>query len=704
MNQVLIQKINKTLKKAKKRGLNFKELASLCGINIKKQQREFREAIRFLEAKGLVIDRNTRIYHTDFLELWAGTVTRLMKTYGFVRRKEDGVEIFIPGKYFMGAMPGDSVLVTPIPSKGASPEGEIVKIIHEGNAEFTGTLKQTENGWAVEPDELIRFDMPVSNRDAKNAKDGDKVCCRIIARGSRHSEHRAMIVNSYGDAQTAANCAQALLDVNRISTTFPAQVKAEAVFINNRGIKENDLFDREDYRDEIIFTIDGADTKDIDDAISLRKMGDSYELGVHIADVSHYVKQNSKLDEEAFNRGTSIYFADRVVPMLPPELSNGICSLNPKEDRLAFSCIMTVSATGHLVDYAFKKSVIRSRVKGVYKEINQILDHSESEEIRQKYNGLYDTIFLMHELAKILTQNKRDRGAPEIETSESYIVLDENGITVDILPRTRGESEVMIEEFMLIANEAAASAAKLKEVPFVYRIHEPPSEDKMTGLHTALTALGIDAKTIKTGAPPLELSKLITNAKGTRLYPLINTLVLRSMSKAKYHEVPIGHYGLGLENYAQFTSPIRRYPDLTIHRILSEIAKGTPSKKITAKFEKFVVKSARRSTETELNAMKLERQCDDIYKAEYMKAHIGEEFDGIISSLAPQGIYVSLPNTAEGLIKVEHLPKGEYDFNDMLEYKNRLSGKSYRIGDNVRVRCISVDVSAGNVDFEAISE
>lgn len=701
MNQVLVQKINSTLLNAKENGLSFRALAAACGIK-PRQQREFRDCLRFLESKGKIIDRKTKIYHTNFISFSMGVVTRLMKTYGFVRLSETQEEMFVPGRFFMGAMPGDTVLVSPIKSRGTSPEGEIVKIVKEGASEFTGTLEQNELGFYVSPDSLIRFDLPIKKIDIKTAKVGDKVMCRIVERGERHSDHKIKVVTVYGDAQTAANCAQALLDVNGINVEFPQQVIIEAQYVSNQGIKASEIAQRLDLREEIIFTIDSADTKDIDDAISLKKTTEGYELGVHIADVSYYVKQDSKLEEEAFNRGTSIYFADRVVPMLPRELSNGICSLNENVDRLAFSCFMKVSFEGKLLSFDFKKTVINSRVKGVYKEINKILDNTEDEQIKNKYDGLYETIFLMKELANILTKNKIARGAPEIETVESYIVLNENGITVDIIPRARGESEVIIEEFMLMANQAAASMARVKSVPFVYRVHEPPSEDKLTALHTALTALLVPCADVKPGVPASVLSKLIVSARGQKTFPLVNTLVLRSMSKAKYHEVEQGHYGLVLDDYAQFTSPIRRYPDLTIHRILSEISRGTPSKKIIAKYSEFVVKSARRSTETELKAMKLERDCDDCYKAEYMKSHIGEDFDGIISSLAYHGVYVSLPNSIEGLVKVENLPIGEYDYDEMLSFTNKNTGKTYRIGDEIRIKCISVDVSAGNIDFKAV--
>ena len=700
MNQILITNIQQALTKAKKRGLSFRELLGACNVGAKAQH-EFRTCMRHLEKTGEIIDRKSKIYATKFLDIQPAVVTRLNKTFGFVKLTADDSEMFIPGKFFMGALPGDTVLVTPIPARGSSPEGEIIKILTTGQSEFTGTLFESDYGMYIKPDNMIKFDLPISKRDIGDAKVGDKVLCAITERGERHSDHSVKIVTSYGDGQTARNCAQAVLDLNDITVTFSDRAQAEAVYLNQKGISGKEIAQRLDLRDEKIFTIDGADTKDIDDAISIKKLGDYYELSVHIADVSHYVKPNSPIEEEAFNRGTSIYFSDQVVPMLPRELSNGICSLNPNEDRLAFSCIMTVDKKGKLIDFDFKKSVINSKVKGVYSEINQILDSSESNAIKAKYKSLYDAIFLMKELANILTRNKKARGAPDIETSESKIVLDKNSIAVDIIPRTRGESEVIIEEFMLMANEAAASAARLKDVPFVYRIHEPPSEQKIDNLHNVLTALGMDCKHVKLGLGASVLAKLITNARGLPIYPLVNNIVLRSMSKAKYYEEPLGHFGLALENYAQFTSPIRRYPDLTIHRVLSEIVKGTPLPKIRKMYEAEVIKSARRSTETELVAMKLERDCDDCYKAEYMKSHIGEEYDGIISSLAPHGMYVELQNTVEGLLKVDNLPEGEYDFDGLIEYKNLLNGKTYRVGDPIKVICISVDVSAGNIDFSS---
>lgn len=698
MNQVLYNKTLTLLRQAGKRGITFRELLAAARVPAKKQ-RELRECLRTLEKRGLLSDRKPRYYYLEKDSARAATVTRLNRTYGFARFTDDDSEVFIPGKFFMGALPGDKVLVTPIKARGTSPEGEIVRITKEGKAEFTGTLLRTDEGWFVHPDKLFRFDIPVTGVRASGAQAGDKVLCAVTERGASHADHVARILSAYGDGQTAVNCAQAILDLSGVPQAFSEQAEREAVYLNERGISEADLDGRLDLRNEIIFTIDGADSKDLDDAVSIEKTDDGWKLGVHIADVSHYVRPGSQLEKEAFTRGTSIYFADRVIPMLPKELSNGICSLNPNEDRLTFSCLMTIEPDGRLADFSFKKSVIRSRVKGVYREINAILAHEESEEIHAKYDGLYESIFLMKELADVLTENKRRRGSPEIDSTESYIVLDEHSTAVDILPRSRGAAEVVIEEFMLIANEAAATCARAKGIPFVYRVHEPPTEDKLENLRTVLSALGINSRKVKTGMPAAVLSELLQEAKGKPAYPLVNTIVLRSMSKAKYFEQPIGHYGLVLQNYAQFTSPIRRYPDLTIHRVLSAVVKGSSPEKVKARFERTVVESSRQSTDTELNAMQLERQCEDCYKAEYMRPHIGEEFDGLISSLAPHGLYVELPNTVEGLVKPENLPGGNYAFDGLIEYKDPQTGAAYRIGDSVHVKCISVDVAAGNVDF-----
>ena len=695
------KKIVTALAKAGKKGLFARDLAKACHV-FKKEKKAFGEEIALLKKEGRIVTVKDKLVLSKLLGAYPAVIVRLNRTFGFARPvsdEQDVQDVFIPGKFLKGALTGDKVLVRPARSpRGDSPEGEVYAILEEGFSNFTGAIVKEEGKLCILPDSFARFPIALEKGENMDYREGDKVSAQIVHRGGSHRDHRAKVLMVYGDAQNAAACAQALVESEGVPVEFPEEVLAEAREVSGRGIKDSETARRLDLRPEIIFTIDSAESKDLDDAISLRKMGDVYQLGVHIADVSHYVRGNSALDKEAFARGTSVYYADQVIPMLPKELSNGICSLNPGEDRLAFSALITLDQNGKMLDFDFRKSVINSRVKGVYKEINQILNKTESDEIRQKYEGLYDTIFLMKELADKLIAGKTNRGAPALETSESKIIL-ENGVAVDIVPRQQGESEEMIEVFMLQANEAAATLATMQGLPFVYRVHEDPSMEKIDGLRQTMAALGIDTHGLTDGKNPRELADLLRQVKGTPLFEIVNRTVLRSMAKAKYSTDPIGHYGLVLKNYAHFTSPIRRYPDLTIHRILSDFLSGGDKNKIKKRYEKFVERSAAQSTQTEIAAVKIERGCEDFYKAEYMKPRVGEEFDGVITSAVHHGIYVELPNTVEGLVKTEELPDGEYEYDGMMELRCPQTGRRFRVGDPVRVRCVKADVNLGQVDF-----
>ncbi len=457
-------------------------------------------------------------------------------------------------------------------------------------------------------------------------------------------------------------------------------------------------------RFERIFTIDSADSKDLDDAVSLVKYDDGWELGVHIADVSYYVRPATPLDDEAFLRGTSIYYADSVIPMLPKELSNGICSLNPQEDRLAFSALMWIDRDGNLKDYKFKKSVIRSRVKGVYSEVNSILNGTADNSLKNKYAGLESMIFDMLELSELLSRKRAERGGVELESSESKIILNENREAVDIKPRERGKSEEIIENFMLMANQAAATLAMKEQIPFVYRIHDLPTPEKLENLNELLTALNLDDVKPKAPVTSAMFAAILNKVKGTKKSVIINNQLLRSMAKAIYSEKNIGHFGLVLENYAHFTSPIRRYPDLCIHRILSSfllVESEKDKNRLIKRYSDFVVRAAANSSETEQRAMNIERDCDDCYKAEYMKGHIGEEFDGIISSVTAKGIYVQLSNTVEGMVNIASLEPG-FEYDGKVTLKNVLSSKSYMVGDTVKIRMDAANVPAGLIDFSII--
>ena len=533
--------------------------------------------------------------------------------------------------------------------------------------------------------------------------EGDKVVAQVTKRGNRHSEHVCEIVSSYGSSMKASACAMSVLEVNGLTPVFPGEVIYEAREVSDYSRIKEEIPNRLDLRDKPIFTIDGADTKDIDDAISVERTKTGYLLGVHIADVSHYVQPKSQLDNEAFKRGTSVYYANRVIPMLPKELSNGICSLNPQEERLAFSCLCELDKQGNITDYKFAKTVIRSRVKGVYSEINSLLAGSDDAELKEKYAEVSGQLPIIKELADILYKNKKNRGCPELETSESKLIINDEDICVGVERRTRGRSEEIIEDFMLVANECAARFGMDNNLPFVYRIHEEPSDEKLESLREALVKLNVQYK-LGEKACPGDMSEILKAAKGTDIDLIMNNIVLRSMSKARYSTEPVGHFGLALEDYAHFTSPIRRYPDLTIHRIMSAFLSGSSAEECATKFNKFVYASADQSTKTELTAMQVERSCEDCYKAEYMNAHIGEEFQGTVVSAVEFGLFIALPDTCEGLLHTDNMPDGEYVCDDMVSLKNLTNGMEYRVGDPIRVKVINANVNSGKIDFALADE
>lgn len=677
-----------------------KELANKCKVS-KVDKDKFYTALEELLSDGLIMDKKKGITLTAKMGCFACTVKRINKTFGFIKRNDCEEEIFVPGKYLMGALPGDVVLANYIPSRTGSPEGEVVSIINENNSQLTGKIVFEDDDYYFLSDTFSKNYIRISKRDGVLFKDGDKVLAEIVSRGKRHSDHVVRIVYNFGTSEKASSCAMAVLVDNGVTTEFPNAVVDEAKHIEHAGISPKEYENRTDFRSLPIFTIDGADSKDLDDAISISKTDFGYVLGVHIADVSHYVKPLSELDKEALNRGTSVYYANRVVPMLPKELSNGICSLNPNEDRLSFSCIMNVSNTGELLTYKFHKGIIRSRVKGVYSEVNSILDGSDTPEIKEKYKEVYSNISIMNELADILISNRKKRGCPEIDTPETKLIISDEDVCVDVTPRTRGKAEMIIEEFMILANQSAAHLGRTMNIPFVYRVHEMPPEEKIERLEQCLLKLNVQYPNFSEIKPSI-MSDILNNAKGTNKYELVNVLVLRSMAKAKYDRHPIGHFGLALKDYSHFTSPIRRYPDLAIHRILSDVVAGYDQKYITKRYDSFVQTASEKSSERELVAMNVERSCEDCYKAEYMKAHVGEEFEGTISGVTDFGFYVELPNTVEGLVHINTLLDDEYESDGMFSIIGTFGKKCYQVGDKVRVSCVKVDVNGGNVDFEVV--
>ena len=629
-------------------------------------------------------------------------VVKLGKNFAFVMLEDGTSDIFIPGRFTKGAMPGDDVLVEKFehPRVEGSDEGAILAILTEKN-DLVGTVRRVEGRLRFVPDDCPAITMPLARDCEGGAKDGDKVAVEILNRGNRQEDHRVGVAMRFGSSDEAKRCAKALLYAKDIRTRFPDKVRDEAKKFEGAEVSEKDCEGRMDLRAVPIFTIDSAETKDIDDAISLTRTSDGgFELGVHIADVSNYVKPGTELDNEAFSRATSVYYADQVVPMLPKALSNGICSLNENELRLAFSCLMRLDKDGGLTDYRFVKSIIRSRVKGVYSEINALLAGTADAEIKAKYADVIDQLPAMKELYGHRARLRKERGCMDIESGEVKLILDENGRCIDVKKRTSGESESMIEEFMLLANQCAAHFARVKQIPFVYRVHEEPNAEKLERLHALLQACGINDHFAKDVPTPKELSAILEGVRGTPYEQIINTGMLRCMSKALYEEKPKGHYGLVLKDYAHFTSPIRRYPDLAIHRIMTDMLKGTEKETMILRYTDFAERASKQSSEREVIAMQIERKAEDCYKAEYACRHLGECYEGTISGVTQRGLFIELDNGVEGFVPASSLTPSGTSLTEGVRLTDPASGKTWSLGDKMMITIVRADVNLGKIDFE----
>ena len=629
-------------------------------------------------------------------------VVKLGKNFAFVMLEDGTSDIFIPGRFTKGAMPGDDVLVEKFehPRVEGSDEGAILAILTEKN-DLVGTVRRVEGRLRFVPDNCPAITMPLARDCEGGAKDGDKVAVEILNRGNRQEDHRVGVAMRFGSSDEAKRCAKALLYAKDIRTRFPDKVRDEAKKFEGAEVSEKDCEGRMDLRALPIFTIDSAETKDIDDAISLTRTSDGgFELGVHIADVSNYVKPGTELDNEAFSRATSVYYADQVVPMLPKALSNGICSLNENELRLAFSCLMRLDKEGNLTDYRFVKSIIRSRVKGVYSEINALLAGTADAEIKAKYADVIDQLPAMKELYGHRARLRKERGCMDIESGEVKLILDENGRCIDVKKRTSGESESMIEEFMLLANQCAAHFARVKQIPFVYRVHEEPNAEKLERLHALLQACGINDHFAKDVPTPKELSAILEGVRGTPYEQIINTGMLRCMSKALYEEKPKGHYGLVLKDYAHFTSPIRRYPDLAIHRIMTDMLKGTEKETMILRYTDFAERASKQSSEREVIAMQIERKAEDCYKAEYARRHLGECYEGTISGVTQRGLFIELDNGVEGFVPASSLTPSGTSLTEGVRLTDPASGKTWSLGDKMMITIVRADVNLGKIDFE----
>ena len=700
------------LNAVKRRPMTLRELQN----NLQVDNSRLRTTVSAMVATGELSMRNgtyvpgfATYENTNAPDTIPCTLVKLAARFGFASRDDGEGDIFIPGRALHGAMPNDKINVKLFdhPRVEGSSEGEVVEVTVPNNR-FAGTVCLSEDGrMAVEPDGCRDVKFLLAKQGSEGVHLGDKVGFLITHRGNRHSDHRAAVVEKFGSSDYASECAKAILYGRNVRQEFPPEVLEEARAYDNAVVDPAEVAKRLDLRGIPIFTIDSAETKDIDDAISLQKLEDGYELGVHIADVSHYVRPGSALNEEAFERATSIYYADKVIPMLPTQLSNGICSLNEGEDRLAFSCLMRLDEKGEIHSYKFVKSVIRSRVKGVYKEINALLEPEEGadlSELQTKYAAVLEQLPTMDELYRKRLVLRKARGGMEIESNEAKLVMDENGRCVDIVKRDRGTSECMIEEFMLLANQCAANAGRTNKVPFVYRVHEAPDAEKMEKLSATLLACGLNAKFKNPIPTQLELAALLDETRGQPIQIPVHTSILRSMQKARYAPQPLGHYGLVLADYAHFTSPIRRYPDLAIHRILSEMLQGVSNSQLQKDFNEFAQQASEKSSKQEVAAVRIERDVEDLYKAEYMHNHLGEVYTGTVAVITPRGVFVELDNTVEGFVPAAQLCKGEPQVIDGVSMLDPLTGKSWMLGSSMKIQVAAADVALGRIDFEYMVE
>ena len=684
------------------KALSVTEINDALGFSSVDELKELLKILNKLEDE-LKIYRTKKDNYLLFTNshLKVGTMIANKKGYGFVDIEGDE-DVFIPPANMNGAIHGDKVIVEITSPKGIDLEGRILKIVDRKFKQMVGEIYYIKNKPFLKlDDDRVKLNVEIDKKKTLGAMAGHKVLVKITNK-LKDNNYKGEVIKILGHKNDPGVDILSITNEMGIPDTFSDNVMNELNNIPDE-VLEKDLINRTDLRKEIIFTIDGDDTKDIDDAISIEKIGDNYKLGVHIADVSYYVKPNTALDSEAFDRGTSVYLADRVIPMLPHKLSNGICSLNPNVDRLALSCIMEIDSNGNVVDYDILQTVIRSKIQMTYKKVNQIL---EENIIPDGYEEFVDKLKMMNDLAHILRKNKENRGYIDFDIDESKIIVDDKGKAIDITLRNRGAGEKLIEDFMIAANETIATHVYYMDLPFIYRVHGEPNEEKINNFMRFLNILGYKVKEDIKKITPKTMQNILGQLKDKKEFHLLSALLLRSMQKAIYDTNNIGHFGIASKCYTHFTSPIRRYPDTTVHRLLhTYLFDNNINNDTISYYERELPFVAEHASNMERRSIECERAVDDMKKAEYMMDHIGEEFDGIISSVLNFGMFVELPNLIEGLVRLDSL-KGDYYTYDETTFtiRGNKDKRGYRLGDNVRVRVISADKEKRTIDFEVIKD
>lgn len=664
-----------------------REITRLLGITQKTEKDAVFSALKRLEEQGEIVkDEKFRYVLPQTLNLKKGTLRGNERGFAFFIQ-EDGEDWFVPHRSLHGAQHGDTVYAKLIGGEKGD-EGEVYSIIKRGYNEIVGTYYREKKCGFVTPDERKYFsEISVAGGKIK-AYSGEKVVVKII--DYQDGYPIGEVIEILGESGSLFCEEDAIIRSKNLATDFSKKVIAEAEKVSREPVV---VGKRRDFRDRLIITIDGDDSRDYDDAVEVVKDGSGYFLGVHIADVTHYVKRGLALDSEAYKRGTSVYFPDRVLPMLPKQLSNGICSLNEGEDRYTLSCLMKIDSKGRVKDSEITTGVIRSSARMTYKNVSKILEGDK--ELCKKYEHIVPMLYEMRELAEILIKKRKARGSIDLDVKESSITVKNEKISIEQYERTIAHK--IIEEFMILANETVAEFMSNFEMPFVYRVHEKPSEEKATSFKAYLNELGIKAVFHAENVRPGEYGKILDKLEGQPIFHVVNRVMLRSMSKARYSAENSGHFGLASACYCHFTSPIRRYPDLLIHRIIKNVLDGKLDE-IQKSFSSFVSSASLNCSENERKADEAERDVDELYKTWFMREHIGEEFDAVISGVTSFGIFAELNNTIEGLIRIENLPEDDYTF---IEQRFLLKGfsNSFKIGDSIKIQVASADIGSRKCEF-----
>lgn len=698
-----------------------KEMAAFLQVS-KEEREDFHRLLQELLTEGKLMLTSRGKYQKAEGNVLTGTFIGNARGFGFVEIEGCEEDYFIPEEYTGGAFHQDTVQIAPLSGhsgqNGRRREAKVVNILSRGITQLVGTYEQSKSnsfGFVIPDNPKIDRDIFVPGERSKGAVTGHKVMLEITDYGKADKNPEGKIIEILGHMNDPGVDIMSIVRGYELPAVFSEKVMAQAARVG-KEVTEADRNGRKDLRDVQMITIDGEDAKDLDDAVSLRREGEKYYLGVHIADVANYVQENSALDREALRRGTSVYLVDRVIPMLPHTLSNGICSLNEGADRLTLSCLMTIDKKGEIVDYEICESVIRVDYRMSYNVVKELLSGEIPAERRkdyEKYAPLLPMLKQMEELAAILRKKRRSRGSVDFDFPECSIKLDVSGKPVEVEACERNTATRIIEDFMLAANETVAQHFYWQEIPFLYRVHGVPDNDRLQKLTALIRNFGYYMKTLgrnggKVGSGeihPMEIQKLLDRIEGTPEEAMISRMVLRSMQQAKYSVECSGHFGLACRQYCHFTSPIRRYPDLQIHRIIKEQLRGRLGEERLRHYKEILPEVAKQSSAMERRADEAERETDKLKKVEYMEGHIGEEYDGIISGVTAWGIYVELENTVEGLIHVSRLPGDYYCYHESsYEMKGEATGKSYKLGMPVRIRVENCDRFTRTIDFGLVEE